>query len=216
MYQKERACFLCYPGQKLVYKSSQNFYAMLGLGPVLEGYTVVASFAHLTSMLDLTEELAEERCIFVLEMRRVLNKIYGPCIITEHGRVPASNYYDPTHYDPTDYYDSTESNKHHYHAHSLVFPIDLDLTPSLHEEFSGCVSAYDSFHDARQYAEMGVEYLYYEKPNGSCLLVVPKSGFRRRYFRHLVAEQFGCPQIEDWHEYPGWDRIEAAQKRLKP
>jgi diadenosine tetraphosphate (Ap4A) HIT family hydrolase len=80
-------CFLCSPAPDLVFLESENFYALAGLGPVVDGYCVVAAKAHFRSMADIPEALHGERGGFLTVLRSKLSARYGACLITEHGRV---------------------------------------------------------------------------------------------------------------------------------
>lgn len=203
MKKQTISCFLCNPQVDLVYLTSSNFYAMLGLGPIVEGYSVVASRAHLPSMLDIPEEVVDEHQAFIREIRRLLGKLYRPSIISEHGRVPAC-----------DFYDRDGRDVHCYHAHQLVFPVNLDLVPVLRHQFGNHVTQFRDFRDARQGTKPGIEYLYFEGTDGSCVVVTPQARFARQFFRKLVANASGHPERAIWHSFPGWELIQAAQAKL--
>ena len=64
-------CFLCSPDKRLVFAESKHFYAMLGLGPIMEGYSILASRAHTPSYFDLPRDLTNDYLDFragVLDM----------------------------------------------------------------------------------------------------------------------------------------------------
>ncbi|MGB2800261.1 MAG: hypothetical protein WBC82_10535 [Dehalococcoidia bacterium] len=196
-------CFLCSPDRALVYLSSRNFYALLGLGPIVEGYTVVATRSHLPSMMDLPTQLLNEYTSFMERVRATLGIWYGPCTVTEHGRVPAS-----------DFRSDREGEGHCYHAHQLIFPVDVDLWPVLCDRFGEDLVRFGAFRDAWAVLEGGLEYLYLEDTMGGCVVATPRGGFPRRFFRGQVAEALGVRYRADWREYGGRDLIAAAQKKL--
>ena len=113
-------CFLCAPINQFVYAESQNFFAMLGLGPLVEGYSLLAAKAHVPSMIDLPINAIYDLVQFKEQVRHQLALHYGSVIITEHGRVA-----------PCVQVDSIQPEYHCFHAHNLVFPLSLDLTESL-------------------------------------------------------------------------------------
>ena len=203
MKKKTASCFLCSPDNNLVYSASPNFYVMLGLGPIVEGYSIVATRAHLASMLDIPDAIVDEYNNFIHGICERLNKVYGSCIITEHGRVPAC-----------DFYDMGGQDAHCYHAHQLIFPVDLDLVPVLQSNFGNRVRQFKDFRHARQVIKPGIEYLYFEKADGSCVVVTPRVKFIRQFFRTLVADTTGHSERASWLTFPGWRLIQAAQAKL--
>src|SRR5712691_9156922 len=110
-------CFLCKPNDKLVYESDATFICLLGYGPIVEGFSVIATRSHIPSMLDLGRESVEGLCDFTSKVRDRLFPHYGNVIITEHGRIGVciQGSHEP----------------HCYHAHRLVIPVTFDLTQDL-------------------------------------------------------------------------------------
>src|ERR1700727_2523941 len=80
-------CFLCLPSPELLFLESENFYALAGLGPVVDGYCVIAAKSHVKSMADVPAVLSDERDAFVTLVRNKLIAMHGTCLITEHGRM---------------------------------------------------------------------------------------------------------------------------------
>jgi diadenosine tetraphosphate (Ap4A) HIT family hydrolase len=58
-------CFICSPSPELVFLESKNFYALAGLGPVVDGYCIIAAKSHVKSMADVPAALLDERSAFV-------------------------------------------------------------------------------------------------------------------------------------------------------
>lgn len=104
-------CFLCDPDASLVYLEKGPFFAMLGLGPIGEGYSLIATRQHVPSMMDLTPRETGELASFTEQVRARLRPLVGPGVITEHGRVAACVEAATATYEP-----------HCLHAHRLVFP----------------------------------------------------------------------------------------------
>lgn len=196
-----QSCFLCRQNKKLTYLEDSAFYAMLGWGPIVEGYSLIATKDHVPSMLDLSPTEAEHLHTFTQRVRRTIEPVYGPVIITEHGRVPACVRLD---------WDGREA--HCFHAHRLVFPIQADLAGCLMTgDFR--VTAYQDFVEARMF-KWSTEYLYYERQDGTCLIAVAPWRVPRQFFRHKVAEHVGEPELVDWTVYPRIEFVDAARLRL--
>jgi hypothetical protein len=177
---------------------------MLGLGPVVEGYSLLATTNHTKSMLDLSEAEVEELIDFTQHTRNLLSKHYGDSIITEHGRVA-----------PCVETNRDRQQPHCFHAHRLVFPTSADLTGAI-SNYGLEVHEYSNFRDGwRQFSWTG-EYLYFERVDGSCLIAAAPMRTVRQFFRHKVAELMGQPEVANWSEYPQLKVVEAARRRLLP
>lgn len=195
-------CFLCEPAPDLVYSVSENFFAMLGLGPISEGYSLIAAREHVTSMLDLPTAQRSELVEFTRQVRGRLGALYGPIAITEHGRVPPClDRHVRAH------------EAHCLHAHRLVFPnasvLDLTLAPHGFK-----VQTYGSFIEAAADFRDTGQYLYTEGPDGGCQLASVCGPFPRQFFRRLVARAAHVPELSDWQAHPRLELIAEAHKRL--
>ena len=182
---------------------SKPFFAMVGLGPIVEGYSLIATKEHIPSMLDLSLKDSRRLCEFTEQVRQRLRPPYGnEIIITEHGRVPTCEYRDK---------EGRES--HCFHAHRLVFPIALDLTPYLKGYRLKIEEYADFLHARKAFAEEG-EYLYYERPDGTCLVAGAPRRLVRQFFRYKIAEYVGHPELASWRKYPRLKVVEAATRKL--
>lgn len=198
-------CFLCHPDRRLVYTESPSFYVMVGLGPIIEGYSIMSTVTHIPSYFDLRGDLVQEYLDFRASTFERMADAYRRPVVTEHGRVPAC-----------DFYDDRPHQAHCYHAHQLLFPADVDLEPRLRAEYRNYVQTFSNFvaaRDAMQATED--EYLYFENADGRCIVIPTPYKHIRQYFRLLVAEAVGHPERISWHSVPGWDMIEAGRARLK-
>src|SRR5665213_1668636 len=48
-FSSETTCFLCHPSPDLVYAENEDGVALCGLGPLVEGYSVVGTKLHMAS-----------------------------------------------------------------------------------------------------------------------------------------------------------------------
>jgi hypothetical protein len=199
----QEPCFLCDPNHAWVYETSDHFIAMLGLGPIGEGYSLIAARDHVPSMLDLPAAQAEELAEFTVAVRGRLEPVYGAAVVTEHGRIaPCLTVYSQT-FEP-----------HCLHAHRLVFPghnrVELGASyPSLE------TCAFDSFLSSRRdFAHEG-QYLYAEDADGTCEIAPVSGPIPRQFFRRLIAARVGSPELADWNAHPQLDVVAAGERRLK-
>jgi hypothetical protein len=201
MTEMRHRCFLCEPDPKLVYLQEGSFFAMLGLGPLSEGYSVIATLEHVPSMLDLDRGGAEGLVEFTRLVRaRQAMRGYEPGAITEHGRVA------------TCVHAVTEAHEPHcLHAHRLLFPgenaVDLRLVGAEVESYPDALSAFEDF-------EWPGQYLYSEAPDGSCELARAPRRLPRQLLRRLVAHRLGDGEAADWQARPGLAMVEAGRRRL--
>ncbi len=198
----DRSCFLCVPGKDLVYAKDDKFFAMLGLGPIVEGYSIIATRDHVPSMLDLSPEDAERLCEFTKLIRKRLRSHYGDVVIAEHGRVA-----------PCEYRDKDGREAHCFHAHRLLFPLQGDLTDSL-ASHGLKVFEYPDFVEAQKNFAWNEEYLYYERQDGSCLIAAACKPLVRQFFRYKVAQHIGQPELASWKTYPRTEVVERARFHL--
>jgi hypothetical protein len=200
---RDGCCFLCEPAPDLVYAESENFFAMLGLGPISEGYSLIAARTHAPSMLDLPVAQRHELVGFTKRVRARLDAHYAPSTVTEHGRVPPCIDRHVRVHEP-----------HCLHAHQLVFPgsltLDLDqAVPALQvQRFESFLDAATSFRDPGQ-------FLYAESPDGQCQLASVRGPFPRQFFRRLVAASAGSPRLANWRVHPRHELIAAARERIR-
>lgn len=194
---------MCEPDQGLAYAQSDSFFAMLGLGPIGEGYSLIATRQHVPSMMDLSRSKARELQEFTEQVRARLRPEFGECVITEHGRVAACLEAATSAYEP-----------HCLHAHRLLFPGLADIgEAAVAYRFEW--RSYSDFSDAHARFDWPRQYLYAEQADGACQ-VAPASGpVPRRFFRTLVAALKGTPEAVDWRSQPRLELVEAARERLR-
>ena len=196
-------CFLCTPKVEWVWAGGEHYYAMAALGPVVEGMSIVASRAHARSMFDIPEGLLLELEQFTAMARDRLQQTYGTAVhVTEHGRVGLCETM------------GDQFDQHCYHAHRLLFPTDgvsfVDaLTKSAIKPIQAC-----SFDEARSLGGHLIEYLYYQMPDGRVLLGTNDETTPRQFFRGVVAEAVGQPDLRSWRAHPRPEMADAAAVRL--
>jgi diadenosine tetraphosphate (Ap4A) HIT family hydrolase len=201
-----RDCFFCDPDRERVLYESEHFYTLLGLGPIVEGYTLLVSKRHIRSMFDLPDEI---RNLYEDEKRglkHLIRETYGAAIITEHGRVQACVS------------DDEEGHEAHcYHAHQHFFPVEADLGSLSHEgPFVQVFKGSSLFDMERSSLEEKDEYLLFEDNTGVVATYKVIGKCPRQYMRYLVARSIGKPELVSWRIHPEWDKIQTAKTRYAP
>jgi len=193
-------CFLCQPDRALVYHETKVGRALCGLGPLMPGYSVVASLGHVPSAADLLRERGNDFVLLAAQVRDSLEREFGPTIVTEHGRVPVC--------------DDNTREQHCYHAHFLMFP----SAPSILE---AAVNAYRKFGQfgSMDSALLSVpeddEYLLLSEEPGSYSVLLEPRRTCRQFARTLIAQQMGVPHLASWRLRPQHDEASLNAARLR-
>ena len=195
-------CFLCDPEPENTWMGSERFRAVLGVGPVGEGFTLIAVREHVSSMLDLDDLAARELSEFTGAVRRRLASLYGPTTVAEHGRIAPCVASAATRHEP-----------HCLHAHRLVFPghqsVDIGrAAPRMN------VSRFNSFAAVRRGFRDPGQYVYAEGDDGTCQVAPVNGPLPRQFLRAAVACEQGRPYLADWRAHPGFAEMQAARLAL--
>src|SRR5205809_1699813 len=179
------ACFLCSPDRDLVYTSDLTSLALCGLGPIVKGYSVVATQRHIRSAADAAAGEAPDFLPFVSEVRDRLESSYGSCLVTEHGRLPVCVDVSGT------------TDPHCYHAHFLIFPGAPDIEGVARSYFAHVEEA-SSLEAALGLARSHDEY-FLISPDDSHFAVMTRPGkIIRQFARLLVADSLGFSELANW------------------
>lgn len=198
----EQHCRFCTTPDKerIIYETS-NFYVMLSLGPIVEGYLLICSKQHFDCCGKIDSALAKEFDEVAELVRQILIKAYGYCIFYEHGRAGSCMTF-------------SEGSKHCYHAHMHCVPVDLKLNHFMDKNFIKIKhnNWFDFRNSNSQYNE---PYLFVDDGDKISHLVV-KQDIRRQYLRHLVSKSIGAENLWNWVENQRRDVIESGREKLKP
>ncbi|MCP2214400.1 hypothetical protein [Bradyrhizobium diazoefficiens] len=193
-------CFLCDTSTDLTYLTSDNFVALVGLGPLVQDYSVIASKAHSKSMADVSQALWDERRDFVTAIRDELERQHGSCVITEHGRMAVCDDY--------------EHDTHCFHAHFLVFPGSQDISGQATSYFSS-VQSFDDLDSSLKHAGELEEYLLVSpRPDRFNIFAGPLH-VPRQLARYLVGWQTGNAHMADWKARPDRVQAQSMARRLR-
>lgn len=196
-------CFLCSPNQEWIWLENDHFFAMVALGPIVAGMTLIASRDHIESMFDLpVEHMSSLDNIMGRAMRRLTEVFNLPVHITEHGRVGLCEV------------SGIDYDSHCKHAHRLLFPVDLELETLLSESIIKPILAKD-FQQARSLAGHLVEYLFYQDPTGAISVGAMTIDTPRQFFRGVFANSLGRPELQSWRSFPQEESLNAIAKRLR-
>lgn len=176
---------------------------MLGLGALVEGYSIVGTRKHIKSFFDLERDEFIEYLAFLKKVKQIIDTVLGNSILTEHGRVGVCQK------------DITSLNKSHcYHAHHLLFPLRCDIEVHL-ESINLEIKKYGSILDAYDDTPNNIEYHFYSNLDNSCGVIITDFSVGRQFFRKIVATTLGKLEEADWAKYPNHMTISSALKKVK-
>jgi diadenosine tetraphosphate (Ap4A) HIT family hydrolase len=197
-------CRFCNPPERdrIIYESD-NFYIMLSLGPIVEGYCLLVSKQHISCCGGIPSQLRKEFESLYSRLKAILIKTYGSCVCYEHGRAGSCMV-------------QLEGNKHCYHAHMHFVPISTSLNYIAQKDF-----------DEKSLKTLNELFSVYEKMERPPYVFIDDEEIgmniyhvdqqiRRQYLRYHAAKSIGKEHLWNWVEHQGWDLIELGIKTLKP
>lgn len=145
----KKYCRFCQPPDKdrIIYET-HNFYVMLSLGPIVEGYLLIISKEHFDCCAALPIIMLEEFSRLVSNVKDILGKQYGSVILCEHGRSGASLQHH-------------SGGKHCFHAHLHCVPVNIDLGKIVQNDFK-CLPIADWETLRQLYEKQRLQYLFIE------------------------------------------------------
>lgn len=193
-------CRFCTPPEKerILYES-ENFYVMVSLGPIIEGYLLIVTKKHIGSCLNLPVEYLVEFLEVKSLVKEVLIENYGSCIFYEHGKIGSSLKFN-------------NSSQHCYHAHMHCVPVKINMNEIVNKDFE--YNYFTSFKDAHEKLCKIEKYLYIE--DGSLNVYTPTQNIRKQYLRWILSILIGKEDKWNWIENQNWNIIYETIKRLKP
>lgn len=200
-YTAATGCFLCEPPPDLTYRKTADGLAISGLGPLVDGYSVVAAVPHVRSAADAAAGGAPAFLPFAERVRARLIQTYGSCLLTEHGRMPVC-------------VDSVGAERHCYHAHFLCFP----AVPAVVDAARGY------FDTARELSELSSalslartfsEYFLLSPNPQQFFVFANQRSVPRQFARTLVAAAIGKVGEAAWQSVPRREEARDSASRLR-
>lgn len=198
--QIEEGCRFCFPPERerILYET-ENFYVMVSLGPIVEGYLLIVSKEHIGACLHLPSSHIPEFITLKDFVKGKLCEEYGSCLFYEHGKVGTSLIGKDHH--------------HCFHAHMHCIPVPIQLNDVIEKEIPEGIEA-DSLDKMMRRANDCERYLYVEDQR--CVVYTPTTHIRSQYLRYKLAHVAGLPERWDWVNNQNWPLIEKTVSRLKP
>jgi hypothetical protein len=195
-------CFLCNPDPELVYWSDETSVALCGLGPLVQGYSLVATRQHVRSAADAAILGSERFLEFLATVRSRLSERFGSCLVTEHGRVPACVDISGT------------TDPHCYHAHFLLFPGAPIVEAAARAPFAKAEEA-SELPAALTIAAAHDEYFLFSPTETRFLILTRPGKLVRQFARLLIASARGDDELANWRKFPNHETAAAGARELR-
>lgn len=198
------ACRFCaLPDTWRILEKSSTSIAMLSLGPIQEGYSLILPRRHSGCVAEIEDrDWAGFKELAARWLTR-LERAYGPLALFEHGRAGCTTSAPTTHC---------------YHAHLHIVPVRQDLAAILAAErtvtwistpSSDVLEALESF----RALAISSPYLLAAGPSGMAYHTIEEP-LRPQYLRYLLARSEGVPELCDWVTHPREEVIRSALSKL--
>jgi diadenosine tetraphosphate (Ap4A) HIT family hydrolase len=173
---------------------NDSYMAIASIGALIEGWSLIIPKKHQLSMRNVYGDPGfADFCSSVISR---LMRHYGPLIAFEHG----SNKEGSITSCGTD------------HAHLHLVPFRESLIPELQNSDMQWIESHASEIASKTgnseylfYTELGLSFVWNDPVGHLHNLVHPKS----QYFRHLLANRIGVPELSDYKKFP---HLETAQQ----
>lgn len=195
-------CRFCQPPDKerILYETD-NFYVMLSLGPIVEGYTLLVSKQHFGCCADIPDEFYDEFILLYKKIKNVLKDCYDNVICYEHGR--AGSCLVPM-----------EGSKHCFHAHMHFVPIDIKINELIVLDFPNKVNL-KNLDQLRPFFLLNASPYLFAEDDDSIKIYPNIDSLRRQYLRYKTAKAINEEELYDWVKFQGWDKINAAKNKMQ-
>lgn len=186
-------CFLCRPMAALLVDVSRVGYAVAGLGPLADGYTVVATHDHVRGLAAVPVEVRRLYADYAMSIASRLSKQYGGCFIIEHGNMAVCGVDDAT------------GRAHCLHPHFLLVP-DMRCSVDPFVQFFGSEHrSFGSLTEAVQYGADRGQYVLAGDASRTFHVFLPNGDLPRQFARALLAEQLELVDRASWRDTPDPD-----------
>lgn len=194
-------CFLCRPNAALLGDVGVAGYAVAGLGPLSDGYAVVATHGHLRGLEEADGALRTAYADYAVRVANALARAYGSCFVVEHGNMAVCGI-------------SEEGRAHCFHPHFLMIPgVPADTRPFL--DYFGASTPFGTLAEAINFAADRGQYVLAGDAAGPFHVFFPDGDLPRQFARALVAEQIGAMRLASWRDEPDLPRTVANAKALR-
>ncbi len=194
-----RFCSVADPTRVVAY--SPNFYVLMSLGPIVEGYALVVARAHIDCVADIPPEQIPEFKQVVMSVRNAQIAIYGTSVCYEHGQSGACLTF-------------ASDTLHCHHAHLHIVPSTFRVEEYLRREYGG--QEIFGWHQlVSLYNQEPSLYLLSSEDGEQILYSANPASVPRQFFRKGLAAYHRAGDGWDWATHQNWSLIDSGQSRLR-
>lgn len=181
-------CFLCDPDPALVVATNASGYSMVGLGPITPTYAMLVAYQHTQSMADMAAT-DPDSVANLTALRESLERVRGPLLMTEHGKVPVCRT------------DGDQHDAHCFHAHALLFSYKSQIS-IIAKTFYTDYQDFTDLGSALKYAASTPSYMLISENESQFVVLSGPLNAPRQLARTLVAIGSGNIAHADWRSAP--------------
>lgn len=186
-------CFLCRPKATLLVDVGPVGYALAGLGPLADGYTVVATHDHVQGLAAVPDGTRRLYADYTMTIATRLSRRYGSCFIIEHGNMAICGM------------DDSAGRAHCLHPHFLLVPDRRCSVDPFSEYFGSDHRSFGSLAAAVHYGAARGQYVLAGEISGTFHVFLPNGELPRQFARALVAERLELVDRASWRDTPDPD-----------
>ena len=176
---------------------SMSYVVTPSLGSFIEGWTLIISKRHVTSMSQLLLSEIRELNSLMPEIRKRVEQAYGPTVVFEHGPLTAG----------------TEFGCGIDHAHFHVVPFNDHIIPLIERELT-CIKwrQLEQFEDILQERKSYLFVVDIDAENG----IISNPGcIQSQFMRRILAKYMGVMEYFDYHQYSFEENASATCRSLR-
>lgn len=189
---RRQDCFLCRPASHLLAHIGDGCYTLAGVGPLSDGYAVVATDQHGPLEGAYGSALLTRWGQYSEWVQRALEAKFGTCVLAEHGKMSICNPNRP-------------AGSHCFHPHFLLFPGAPDPLQEFRDHFRFNGEFFSTLPNALHRAFGLSNYLLVSPRPGEYFVFPAPGGLPRQFARAIIADSLGVPDLASWQSHPGGD-----------
>jgi len=176
---------------------TSNFVVTTSLGAFVEGWVLIISKRHITSMSRLSEGELSEPNTTMGDVRTKVEQIYGKTVVFEHGSlVPGTHFGCGID-----------------HAHVHIVPFNYSIIPIVDQEKPNiCWRPIIRIEDIIVEKKPYLFIIDREERNG---VISNPDSIPSQFIRRVLAKHLGIPESFDYHQYLFQDKAAATYDCLK-
>ena len=176
---------------------TDSFVVMPTIGSFVEGYMLIVTKNHYTSIAQISEEeLCELNCVIKTCKSLISDKLNKKSVLFEHGSVPSCK----------------TSGACVEHAHLHIVPSNVDIDGAL-EEYEAEICEIEGLNHLQKNFSTD-PYLYYQSISEKEYLV-ESDIIPYQFFRQVLCSAFGTLEYWDWRKNYGVENIKKTLEIFK-